>query len=102
MRSLAILGICSGIALLVCGYAVMSDDGLPKTKKLSAERDALEHRIADIEAENSALAHEIENLRDEDDVSKHPFLEQAVRKELGYIKKDEIVVLTKPAVSASN
>ncbi len=91
MRPLLLLGICAFAALGVLGYGLLSSDGVGKTRRLNAERQELEQRVETLETENAHIAHDIEQLRDEDNTA---YLEKTVREELGYIRPDEVVVLT--------
>ena len=80
------------IAAGVLAYAFIAEDGYRGTVHLEEEKAALKARVGIMEADNAALAEEAKALQDTEEGN--PVLEQAVRSELGYVKKDEVIVLT--------
>ena len=86
-----ILG-CALIAALVLGYAALSDGGVDKMRELTAQQHELQRRAERARAENEQLVREIETLRG-DDPTHDGALERAIREDLGYVRKDEIVVV---------
>ena len=86
--------ILTGLAIsgLVLSYALLSSDGWREKSRLQREESALDGRVKRLKSENAALAKEAKALRDER--ADNPVLEEAVRSELGYVKKNEVVVLT--------
>lgn len=73
------------------GWALMSEDGWPKTQRLEEERAALEAKAARLRSEITTLADEARVLQDTG--GDNPVLEQVVRTELGYVRKDEVILL---------
>lgn len=73
------------------GWALMSEDGWPKTQRLEEERAALEAKAARFRAEITTLAGEASALQDTG--GENPVLEQVVRTELGYVRQDEVILL---------
>lgn len=80
------------IAGAVVGYTFIAEDGWREKRRLEREQAALEGRVKQLKADNTALADQARALKDER--PENPVLEEAVRAELGYVKKDELVILT--------
>jgi cell division protein FtsB len=80
------------IATMVVGYTFLSSDGWREKSRLQQEQAALEGRVKQLQADNAQLAEQARALRDERPDNR--VLEEAVRSELGYVKKDEVVILT--------
>ena len=82
--------------LLIAGgvvlYTFISEDGWRGKTQLQQERAALEGRVRSLKQGNDALAREAKALQDSGD--ENLVLEEAVRSELGYVKKDEVIILT--------
>lgn len=76
-------GLLAAVAL--AGFAVLGDKGLLKLRTMHAMEESLEGQIGSLSQENARLAHEIDALED----PKH--LEHIVRKELGYLRPDEVI-----------
>ncbi len=77
---------------MVVGYTFLSGDGWREKSRLQQEQGALEGRVKQLKADNAVLAEQAQQLRDER--TDNTVLEEAVRSELGYVKKDEVVILT--------
>ena len=89
-RHLLLTGVA--IATVVLGYTFLSADGWREKARLQKEQAALDGRVKQLKADNAVLADEAQALRDERPDNR--VLEEAVRSELGYVKKDEVVILT--------
>lgn len=74
------------------GYTLLSSDGFREKSRLQQEQAALEGRVKRLQTDNAMLAEQARALRDER--GDNALLEEAVRSELGYVKKDEVVILT--------
>jgi cell division protein FtsB len=92
MRPRVLLALSAGIAVAVLTYAVLSPNGLARSKDLDDERQALTAETAALTAENARLAERARVLRG-DDPQSAAVLEKAAREELGMVKKGEIVVV---------
>lgn len=76
----------ASIVFLLLFYAVFSERGLLKVRRLSLERDTIKMRSSVIAEENRKLAKEAEAL-------KHDIkaIERAARSQLDLVRKDEIL-----------
>ncbi len=92
MRPRVLLALSAGIAVAVLTYAVLSPNGLARSRDLDEERKALTAETSALTTENARLAEKARVLRG-DDPSSHAILEKAAREELGLVKKGEIVVV---------
>jgi cell division protein FtsB len=95
MRPRWILVICVLVSSGIAGYALLSETGAPRLQAQQRELDAIEGDVAQLRTQNDALAQDAQRLTG-DDPANQPYLEQAVRQELGYVRPDERVVLTEP------
>jgi cell division protein FtsB len=91
MRPRWVLLACALVATSVAGYALLGPSGLPRLSAQDTEREALARDVAQLEDHNAALREQARTLAD--DEASRPFVEKAVREELGYVRPDERVVL---------
>ena len=70
----------------VLGSLVLGHDGVPRLLGLRAERQRLGEQAVALLQQNAGLRDQIERLRTDD-----RFLEAMARRELGYVRPDEIV-----------
>ena len=75
-------------------FILFSDRGLADLVSLKSERDRLRQENMRLKEENDALYRAIERLRNDPE-----YIESVARKELGMIKKDEVIL--KPKDSAA-
>jgi len=101
MRPRWILAICVLVSSGIAGYALFSEEGVPRLSDQKRELDGIQQDVATLREQNAALKEDARRLRGEDEGTK-PFLEQAVREELGYVRPDEKVVLTGTTKSADS
>lgn len=92
MRPRWILILCAVTSLGIVGYASLSSSGATRVRAQERELTALESDVKALSDGNDALRREAEQLRGETEATR-PYLEQAVREELGYVRDDERVVL---------
>jgi cell division protein FtsB len=71
-------------------FILFSDKGLSDLFKLRSERDRLMNQNVQLKKENDTLYRTIERLRNDPD-----YIESVARKELGMIKKDEVILKPK-------
>lgn len=71
-------------------FILFSDKGLSDLFKLKSERDRLVNQNVQLKKENDTLYRTIERLRNDPD-----YIESVARKELGMIKKDEVILKPK-------
>jgi cell division protein FtsB len=71
-------------------YIIFSDRGLVDLFSLKSERDRLMQENERLKQENLSLFRTIERLRTDPD-----YIESVARKELGMIKKDEVILTPK-------
>ena len=71
-------------------FILFSDKGLSDLFKLKSERDRLMNQNVQLKKENDTLYRTIERLRNDPD-----YIESVARKELGMIKKDEVILKPK-------
>jgi len=75
------------IFILFIGYfAIFGKNGLIQARKLKKEKEKISQTINNIKKENSKLIYEIDKLRSND-----KYIEEIARKELGLVKKDELI-----------
>ena len=75
------------IFILFIGYfAIFGKNGLIQARKLKKEKEKISQTINNIKKENSKLIDEIDKLRSND-----KYIEEIARKELGLVKKDELI-----------
>ena len=80
------------IALIIVLYTVFSEGGWRRLTKLQAEESSLQEQVHQLQDENKALLHEVKTHKDQSPTGK-TITETAVRKELGYIKPEEHILL---------
>ena len=71
-------------------FILFSDKGLSDLFKLKSERDRLVNQNVQLKKENDTLYRTIERLRNDPE-----YIESVARKELGMIKKDEVILKPK-------
>lgn len=71
-------------------FILFSDKGLSDLFKLKSERDRLMNQNVQLKKENDTLYRTIERLRNDPE-----YIESVARKELGMIKKDEVILKPK-------
>jgi len=71
-------------------FVLFSDKGLSDLFKLQSERDRLMNQNVQLKKENDTLYRTIERLRNDPE-----YIESVARKELGMIKKDEVILKPK-------
>ena len=71
-------------------FILFSDKGLSDLFKLKSERDRLMNQNVQLKRENYTLYRTIERLRNDPE-----YIESVARKELGMIKKDEVILKPK-------
>jgi cell division protein FtsB len=71
-------------------FILFSDKGLSDLFKLKSERDRLINQNVQLKKENDTLYRTIERLRNDPE-----YIESVARKELGMIKKDEVILKPK-------
>ena len=71
-------------------FSLFSDKGLSDFFALKSERDRLVHENIRLKEENDTLYRTIERLRNDPE-----YIESVARKELGMIKKDEVILTPK-------
>lgn len=74
-------------------FILFSDRGLSDLFALRSERDRLRQENMRLQEENDALYRAIERLRSDPE-----YIESVARKELGMIKKDEVILKPKDSV----
>ncbi len=79
------------LALFCLGLLIIfSDYGLVDYNQLKKERDGLIEKNASLTRENLSLSREIDRLKND-----AKYVEKVVRKELGMIGKDEVIIKLK-------
>lgn len=71
-------------------FSLFGDRGLSDFFVLKSERDRLQHENIQLKQENDTLYRTIERLRNDPQ-----YIESVARKELGMIKKDEVILTPK-------
>ena len=84
------------VVLLILGVALFGEKGVVRRVKLMRESEALKEEVRALKEDNTRLREEIEALR-----SDHRYLEQLARRELGMVRKDEIIYQFRPATETS-
>ena len=88
MRPRVVLAVSLVVALAVGAYTALSPSGLSRWFSLRDEERQLDAQLDDANQKNAALVDEVKLLRDDPRV-----LEEAVREELGYVKRGELVLV---------
>lgn len=88
MRPRALLAVSFVVALAVGTYAVLAPSGLSRWLSLRDEEKRLDQQVQAAQEHNAALTDEVAHLRDDPRV-----VEEAVREELGWVKKGELVLV---------
>lgn len=78
-------------------FIMFSDSGLADWFKLKSERDRLLQENARLKRENLTMYRMIERLKNDPE-----YIESIARKELGMIKKGEVILKPKPSVDEKN
>jgi cell division protein FtsB len=79
------LGLVAAI-VIVLGSLVFARDGIPSLMALKRERQRLGEQAVALLEQNTALREQIDRLRTDD-----RFLEGLARRELGFVRTDELV-----------
>jgi cell division protein FtsB len=87
-KLLVLFCIVTLFAMLI--FSLFSDKGLSDYFALKSERDRLVHENIQLKVENDTLYRTIERLRNDPE-----YIESVARKELGMIKKDEVILTPK-------
>lgn len=95
MRPRVVLVVAAGVSLAVSAYAVLAPSALPRWLELREEERALTSEVERARAENARLAAEVKVLQGGEPTSA-AVLEKAAREELGWVRRDEIVVTGLP------
>ena len=85
-----LVSICILTLFAMLLFSLFSDKGLSDFFTLKSERDRLMHDNIRLKAENDTLYRTIERLRNDPE-----YIESVARKELGMIKKDEVILTPK-------
>lgn len=87
-RKRKMLIIPAAIVAFILFFTFFGDRGVLRLLRLSSEKKEMEKRITELTAENERLKKEVEALKVD-----RRYLESIARKELGLVKKDEIIYL---------
>lgn len=79
------------LAALFC-FTIFSEHGLMDLNLLKQERDSLQENNEQLARENLSLSVEIDRLENDPD-----YIEDVARRELGMIRKDELILKPKSA-----
>jgi cell division protein FtsB len=74
------------LVLVLLALALFGDKGIMRAFQSERQKEALQEEVNRLEATNEALRKEIEALR-----SDRRYIEDIARRELGMVKKDELV-----------
>jgi cell division protein FtsB len=74
------------LVLLLLGLALFGDNGIMRAIQSRSQKEALQQQVNQLETTNEALRKEIEALRTD-----RRYIEDIARRELGMVKKDELV-----------
>ncbi|MEK6195028.1 MAG: septum formation initiator family protein [Deltaproteobacteria bacterium] len=85
-----LISFCILILFSMLLFILFSDKGLSDLFKLKSERDRLMNQNVQLKKENDTLYRTIERLRNDPE-----YIESVARKELGMIKKDEVILKPK-------
>lgn len=85
-----LISICILTLFAMLLFSLFGDRGLSDFFVLKSERDRLQHENIQLKQENDTLYRTIERLRNDPQ-----YIESVARKELGMIKKDEVILTPK-------
>ena len=91
-RQKILLSIVIALLFSLLVFIMFSDSGLADLFKLKSERDRLLQENARLKRENLTMYRMIERLKNDPE-----YIESIARKELGMIKKGEVILKPKPA-----
>ena len=74
------------LILVLLGFALFGDKGILRAVQFNRQKTELQAELQRVEEINSALRQEIKSLR-----SDRRYIEDIARRELGMVKKDELV-----------
>jgi cell division protein FtsB len=92
MRARVVLVVSAGVVAVIGATAAFSPSGLARLERLRVEETAVATDVERLTNDNARLAAEVERLRGTDPASRNT-LEGRAREELGYIGKDEVVLV---------
>ena len=85
-----LLAVAIVVSLMMMMFILFGENGLADLNRLKAERDDLLKKNAELIQQNLFLCREIERLKTDPE-----YVENLARKELGVIRKDEVVIKLK-------
>jgi cell division protein FtsB len=85
-----LLAVAIVVSLMMMMFILFGENGLADLNRLKAERDDLLKKNAELIQQNLFLCREIERLKTDPE-----YVENLARKELGVIRKDEVVIKVK-------
>ena len=85
-----LISVCILTLFAMLLFSLFSDKGLSDYFALKSERDRLKHENVQLKTENDILYRTIDRLRNDPQ-----YIESVARKELGMIKKDEVILKPK-------
>ncbi len=92
MRARVVLAVSGGVVAVIAATAAFSPSGLARLERLRTEESAVAADVERLEHDNARLAAEVQKLRLDGPASRN-VLEQRAREELGYVGKDEVVLV---------
>jgi cell division protein FtsB len=92
MRARTVLVVCGFLAAGLASYAALSPGGLQRLSAQRAEVSSLEADVSALKLDNASL-HREARLLQSDTPEARPYLEKAIREELGWVKRDERLLL---------
>jgi cell division protein FtsB len=95
-KCLALLGGLAALAAVVVLANSFSSRGMYQLYRLGQERQRLERENAQLNLDNERLARTIERLQDDPE-----FIQDLIRRELNFVKKNEIVFQLPPGPQAA-
>ncbi|MGD9082201.1 MAG: septum formation initiator family protein [Desulfobacterales bacterium] len=85
-----LLAVAIVVSLMMMMFILFGENGLADLNRLKVERDDLLKKNAELIQQNLFLCREIERLKTDPE-----YVENLARKELGVIRKDEVVIKVK-------
>lgn len=96
MRPRVLLVVAGAIALAIVAYAVIAPSALPRLLQLKEEEKSLSGDLEKARADNARIAEQVRVLQG-GEPSSPAVLEKVAREELGWVKRDEIVLTGLPS-----
>jgi cell division protein FtsB len=92
-----LVALSSGLVIVLVAVALFGTDGVARHEQLRSELQTMEQWNQKLSLENKNLRSDIDGLRND-----RTYIESVIREELGFITKDDIVLILPKGATVSN